>query len=496
MKLARKYRILLMAVVGLFILWLVYYAAVSVIYGIKLRNLKAQVRAEGSSLSLQELAARCAGVTLDPGMKDEDLRPVPEYENAAFLYQAAGPLLEMRCDPSTPGIAPYDAFLMTKPGEKAKQVSEKRAELETWLRDSAVPLQLLHQAAHYERAWFELPYYEGYRLHLSPIMIHLMLGTRLLSLEAWLAAEQGDPHKALQAVWAWLRIRHAVENAPLEMSQVGGMDWDSRALGALQRILPALQPQEADLRLILAELQSRNPACYRLAAESDRATGEDLFELARKEGFGRVFQAVEGGTLTGWMRFMRILVAAKVRALNTLPPDEAYYLSVMNRFVEDAARAPSLTRAELQSFQKDAETSPTVPDNPSYYADPRSSRPLSWLLLQSVNPFLSMAKKDIARRDVAECGIAAELYRLDHGAYPKSLEALTPKYLAALPNDTFSGQPLLFKSLPDGVLIYSVGPNGKDDGGVNDESRDGTPPKSPADDIAWRVERTAAAKAP
>jgi hypothetical protein len=107
-----------------------------------------------------------------------------------------------------------------------------------------------------------------------------------------------------------------------------------------------------------------------------------------------------------------------------------------------------------------------------------------------------MAKKDIARRDVAECGIAAELYRLDHGAYPKSLEALTPKYLAALPNDTFSGQPLLFKSLPDGVLIYSVGPNGKDDGGVNDESRDGTPPKSPADDIAWRVERTAAAKAP
>jgi hypothetical protein len=498
MRLPRRYRVLLILVLGLFILWLVHYAAVSVIYGIQLRHLKAQVRAEGSSLSLQELAARCAGVTLDPSVKNEDLRPVPEYENAAFVYQAAGPLLEMRCDPNTPGIAPYDAFLMTKPSERAKQVSKNRAGLEAWLRDSAMPLQLLHQAAHCERSWFELPYYEGYRMQLSSFMIHLMLGTRLLSLEAWLAAEQGDPHKALQAVWAALRIRHALENEPLEMSQVGGMDWDSKTLRALQCILPALQPQEADLRLILTELQSRNPASYRLAAESERATGEDLFEVARKEGFGGVFQAVEGGTATGWQRFMRILVAAKVRALNTLPPDEAYYLSVMNRFVEDAARVPSLTRAELQSFEKNAETSPTVPDSPFYYADPRSSRPLSWLLLQSVNPLLNMAKEDVARRDVAECGIAAELYRLDHGAYPKSLEALAPKYLATLPNDTFSGQPLLLKSLPDGVLIYSVGPNGKDDGGVNDQSRaGGTPPKSPADDIAWRVERTAAAaKAP
>ena len=59
------------------------------------------------------------------------------------------------------------------------------------------------------------------------------------------------------------------------------------------------------------------------------------------------------------------------------------------------------------------------------------------------------------------CGIAAELYRLDHGDYPTSLDALVPNYLATLPKDTFSGKALLFKSLPSGVLIYSVGPNGR-----------------------------------
>ena len=46
------------------------------------------------------------------------------------------------------------------------------------------------------------------------------------------------------------------------------------------------------------------------------------------------------------------------------------------------------------------------------------------------------------------------------------------KYLAAFPKDAFSQKALLFKSLPNGVLIYSVGPNGKDDGGASDSTWD------------------------
>jgi hypothetical protein len=56
-------------------------------------------------------------------------------------------------------------------------------------------------------------------------------------------------------------------------------------------------------------------------------------------------------------------------------------------------------------------------------------------------------------------------YRCVHGNYPKSLDALAPKYLPRIPQDIFSGKPLIYRPSETGYLLYSVGPNGKDDGG-------------------------------
>jgi len=61
--------------------------------------------------------------------------------------------------------------------------------------------------------------------------------------------------------------------------------------------------------------------------------------------------------------------------------------------------------------------------------------------------------------------LAAERYRLEHGTWPTSWEQLMPKYLATVPIDPFTSKPLFLKVLPDGLVIYSVGSNGIDDGG-------------------------------
>ena len=254
MKVPRKWRILLMIVLSLFVVWLVYYASMSVIYGAKLRDLRAQVKAEGSSLDLVELASNLAG------------RPLSAGENGANLYRAAGILMEMHAGPQVPEANSYDAFRTAKPSDRAKLVSEKRAGLETWLRDSAIPLELLHQAAHYEHARFDLDYSEGGQMKL-PHLAPLNDGARLLMLEAWLAAEQGDAHRALQATWAAFRLRRAIEDEPIGISQMFGIITDGIAATTLQDIMPVIQPQETDLLLILTELQSRAPNGLRLVAE-------------------------------------------------------------------------------------------------------------------------------------------------------------------------------------------------------------------------------------
>ena len=55
--------------------------------------------------------------------------------------------------------------------------------------------------------------------------------------------------------------------------------------------------------------------------------------------------------------------------------------------------------------------------------------------------------------------------RRDHGHWPDTLDAVVPKYLAAVPKDPQDGNPLRFTQRPDGVIVYWIGPDGTDDGG-------------------------------
>lgn len=62
--------------------------------------------------------------------------------------------------------------------------------------------------------------------------------------------------------------------------------------------------------------------------------------------------------------------------------------------------------------------------------------------------------------------LALRAYRLDHGADPPALSALVPHYLQAVPADPFALSGLLrYKRTGAKSLLYSVGPDGKDDGG-------------------------------
>jgi hypothetical protein len=82
--------------------------------------------------------------------------------------------------------------------------------------------------------------------------------------------------------------------------------------------------------------------------------------------------------------------------------------------------------------------------------------------------------------------LAIERYRLTNGDKPpETLSNLTPTFLPSVPMDPFDGQPLRYKKLPKGYLVYSIGRDRNDDGGV-----DRIPHKidSP-EDITFTVER-------
>jgi hypothetical protein len=64
--------------------------------------------------------------------------------------------------------------------------------------------------------------------------------------------------------------------------------------------------------------------------------------------------------------------------------------------------------------------------------------------------------------------LALERYRLAHDRWPDSLEKLVPEFLNQVPLDPYDRKPLRYVRLKDGVAIYSMGPDGIDNGGKFD----------------------------
>jgi type II secretory pathway pseudopilin PulG len=62
--------------------------------------------------------------------------------------------------------------------------------------------------------------------------------------------------------------------------------------------------------------------------------------------------------------------------------------------------------------------------------------------------------------------LALQAYQKDHGPYPAALSLLTPHYLRNVSDDPFAlSGPMHYKRLGNKYLLYSVGPDGIDDGG-------------------------------
>ena len=93
-----------------------------------------------------------------------------------------------------------------------------------------------------------------------------------------------------------------------------------------------------------------------------------------------------------------------------------------------------------------------------------------------------------AGADAAALACALERYRLAHGQFPESLGPLVPEFITQLPHDVITGQPLKYRRTADGqYLLYSVGWNQTDDGGVLGLTKSGEAIDQKAGDWVWRL---------
>jgi hypothetical protein len=108
---------------------------------------------------------------------------------------------------------------------------------------------------------------------------------------------------------------------------------------------------------------------------------------------------------------------------------------------------------------------PKDSDNGFFGIDDNVSSMMSKSLVSIQRVPRRIFRTEVARQIVI-AAIALKRYQLRHGAYPRELRALTPDFSAEIPRDSMDGKPLRYRLNSDGTyVLYSVGEDGKDDGG-------------------------------
>lgn len=142
------------------------------------------------------------------------------------------------------------------------------------------------------------------------------------------------------------------------------------------------------------------------------------------------------------------------------------------------ANMEEIIRESLDPKRQDIEPRKLDAVEPAIEAAVEHPSPFN-LLARIAIPNVSKAGHTLAHNQVlvieGQIACALERYRLARGEYPPTLEALTPQFMTKVPHDLIGGQPFHYRRTNDGrFILYSVGWNEKDDGGIVSLTKSGT----------------------
>jgi hypothetical protein len=101
--------------------------------------------------------------------------------------------------------------------------------------------------------------------------------------------------------------------------------------------------------------------------------------------------------------------------------------------------------------------------------EPRGAPMAARMLFPAFQKVMEAHQRTEIRRRCAVVGLACERFRRAHDRWPKTAEDLSPKFMARIPDDPHTGEPLRWRATADGIVVYSVGPEGKLSGSYHDE---------------------------
>jgi hypothetical protein len=412
-------------------------------------------------------------------MMQAALPPAPvDAENAARLHLQAGAAIAAAPD-LTAADGPLDnpQFDIANPAV-GDLLSRHAALVDTIRRAADMP------GCRFARDWAR-PSIEM----LLPEMQAMRTEARILVLAARRGSFEGRHAEAVADAVRLGSLGRQAGSEPILVSSLVGLAIDGEALSVVADILPRLGPGDAALLDApgLRDLVSAVPSIVRAV------NGEEAFGLAvfadfadgREDihAFGRLSSDAtptfdEGHPLA----FLADPLMAIYRVF-FLPADLAGYRDRFRKLRSTAARSVD-QRQGWPEMKRDIDAIDT---------DPRRGPDgaLARLLVPATEAVFRAQSHAVARHRAAEVLLAATRERLATGTLPAAIESLVPARLPSVPRDPFTNDSPMRAAFEAGELsVWSVGPNGTDDGGP---VAAGNAPPERGDDIGLRMRAATAA---
>lgn len=295
------------------------------------------------------------------------------------------------------------------------------------------------------------------RIHWRPDMLQMSLDyaenarnvARLLNLDVVSRSQDGDADGALESCLAMLNVGRSLGDEPIAITQLVRIAITRMAANDVERVLARGEPSVRMLSALQSALaRERDEPLHLYALRGERA----LFfrQVQNYENGTLPFPGTEAGT-QGWSRFL------------TGPQGRLFYRYNqglgLHRFTQvvEISKAPPAKQAALWN----AFWPQTYPKN---LLD-KVSALLVHLFLPAMDAISNASAQCKATLGACIVTLAAEQYRRTTGAWPTSTREIETILSVKLPVDPYSGKPYRLKETDESLIVYSIGPDLRDNGG-------------------------------
>jgi hypothetical protein len=287
----------------------------------------------------------------------------------------------------------------------------------------------------------------------------------LLRYDVYAKAQAGDADGAIRSCHAAFHTGCSLGDEPFLIAQLVRIACQAVAIGLLERTLAQGEPSEEVLAALQARLEAAEPEPLLLyGLRGERAGGNQFFQGL---GDGSIPVGSAMGTF-GLAGGMPAPFTYLLRLPGYVTTQQTGLLRYMTEMVEVAKLPPEQWKDRLAAQQANVKQLPM----------------LAQLLVPAVDKMAEACVRNHANLRCAIVAIAAERYRRAKSQWPATPEDLVKAgLLKSVPTDPYAaGQSIKFARPADGLIVYSTGADGKDDGGKLDKD-----PKKPGTDFGFRL---------